>query len=137
MHSLPTLDDIANRLGELGLSYWLPVIHRWLSRFKGLEDFMDPSMHPTLAVLEVLEQFSEAPGREELAQKLSCLDFLTLRVRHTEATGSIWDSRVEPFMDYCCRGKVEVWQSDREYPSPNDTRDWLLANIPIFSPSIH
>lgn len=135
MHTTPSLDDIANRLGEVGLSLMLPVLHRWLSRFKGLEEYMAPAMHPLNAVYRSLLGMTDPPYTcEELAQRLSVLDFLTLRAKLADQPGVRWDSRMESFLDFCCKGKIEVWQSDQEYPAPEATQAWLLANIPIFHP---
>ena len=83
------MDMISDRLIELGMTHWLPVLHQWLRQYRGLEEHIDCQEDwPENLVIECLDTYLASNTRPasdaELGEALSRLDFLTWWVRHED-----------------------------------------------------
>jgi hypothetical protein len=134
------MDLIADRLVQLGMTHWLPVLHKWLRQYRGLEQFIDCDEDwPENLVLECLDGFLAQERRpendEELGNALSRLDFLTWRVRHED--GERWkplEQRLDSFID---AGTAYSWQWDTERPEPQETQAWFVEQLNAVQTSAH
>lgn len=116
------MDRVSERLVTLQASRWLPVLHRWLSQYRGLYEVISgDSEAPESQIYMLLEQL-ESIDDGDLAARLARLDFLTWRARSDRQA---WNPLEVPFHRFWVDG-VAVWQSDREYPEPAQTERWLL-----------
>jgi len=116
------MDRVSERLVTLQASRWLPVLHRWLSQYRGLYEVISgDSEAPESQIFMLLEQL-ESIDDDDLAARLARLDFLTWRARNEKQA---WNPLEVPFNRFWVDG-VAVWQSDREYPKPAQTERWLL-----------
>ncbi len=138
------MDRISERLVMLKASRWLPVLHRWLSQYRGLYDVISgDSESPESQIAALLEQMSVPVDDGVLAARLARLDFLTWRARIGNQPWrplkapflSIWSKRVSnEAATEAPEVAVSVWQSDREYPEPAETEKWLLACLREIAP---
>lgn len=125
------MDRISVRLVALHAARWLPVLHRWLSQYRGLYDVIAvDSESPESQIFALLEQMVAPVDDGHLAARLACLDFLTWRARLEKQP---WKPLEVPFQQFWNEG-VAIWQSDREYPEPAETERWLLACIREIAP---
>ncbi len=118
-----TMDHISERLVALQAARWLPVLHAWLSQYRGLYDVISgDSESPESQISVLLEQIDIPLDDNDLAARLARLDFLTWRARNGAQP---WAPLEVPFQQFWVEG-VAIWQSDREYPEPTETEQWLL-----------
>ncbi len=121
------MDRVSERLVTLKAARWLPVLHGWLSQYRGLyECIAADSESPESQIGMLLEQMVAPIDDADLAERLSRLDFLTWRARRD---GQRWNPLSIPFHEFWVDGTTTVWQSDREYPEPATTQQWLLASL--------
>ena len=115
-----TLDHISDRLVQLEMTHWLPVLHVWLRQYRGLEQNIECFEDwPENLVLECLDTFLASqvfPSDSELSEALARLDFLTWRVRHEN--GKRWQPLEESYESFCDHQKTIIWQWDSEIPEP-------------------
>jgi hypothetical protein len=123
-HVSEIMDRVSDRLVTLQASRWLPVLHRWLSQYRGLyEVIAGDSEAPESQIYTLLEQLESPVEDGDLAAQLARLDFLTWRARNDRQA---WNPLEVPFHRFWADG-IAIWQSDREYPEPAETARWLLA----------
>ena len=125
------MDHVSERLVGLKAARWVPVLHCWLSQYRGLYDVISgDSESPESQIATLLEQRVDPIDDAELAARLARLDFLTWRARNGNKP---WHPLEMPFQQFW-EEEVTVWQSDREYPEPTETERWLLACLRDISP---
>lgn len=125
------MDRVSERLVALKAARWLPVLHRWLSQYRGLYDVIaGDSESPESQINTLLEQMGVPIDDGDLATRLARLDFLTWRARNGNQP---WNPLELPFQQFWVE-EVSIWQSDREYPEPAETERWLLACIREIAP---
>lgn len=127
------MDRVSERLVTLQASRWLPVMHRWLSQYRGLyEVIAGDSDSPESQIYALLEQVNAPVDDSDLAARLARLDFLTWRARHDRQA---WNPLEVPFHRFWVEVEgIAIWQSDREYPDPAETERWLLACLSGIAP---
>ncbi len=115
-----TLDHISDRLVQLRMTHWLPVLHVWLRQYRGLEqNIACLEDWPENLVLECLDTFLARevfPSDSDLSGALARLDFLTWRARHED--GIRWQPLEESYESFCDQQKTTIWQWDTEIPEP-------------------
>lgn len=125
------MDGVSERLVALKAARWLPVLHRWLSQYRGLYDVISgDSESPESQIHSLLEQMIVPIDDGDLAARLAHLDFLTWRARREKQP---WNPLEMPFQQFWT-DEVSIWQSDREYPEPAETERWLLACLREIAP---
>ena len=126
------MDMISDRLVELGMTHWLPVLHRWLRQYRGPEDHIDCREDwPEYLVIECLDTHLASNTRPasdaELGDTLSRLDFLTWRVRHED--GERWKPLEETYESFVLDGVPITWQWDTEIPEPPVTQAYFAEQL--------
>lgn len=125
------MDRVSERLVTLKAAHWLPVLHRWLSQYRGLYDVIaGDSESPESQIYAMLEQMNAPVDDGDLAGRLAHLDFLTWRARLERQA---WNPLEMPFQKFWS-AEVSIWQSDREFPEPAETAHWLLACLREIAP---
>lgn len=126
------MDMISDRLIELGMTRWLPVLHKWLRQYRGLEQHIDCQEDwPEYLVMECLDTYlasNTRPDSAELGDALSRLDFLTWRVRHED--GERWRPLEESYdKAWHESASAESSKIDRYYQLHQQFGDYTFAAL--------
>lgn len=126
MNTESLMDRISAALVNMQAARWVPVLHQWLAQYRGLHEAISADSNtPEDQILSMLEQLKYPLDDDDLAQRLSRLDFLTWRARLDQTP---WKPLEQPFHVFWTNGVV-IWQSDKEYPLPQETKAWLLNRL--------
>lgn len=127
---LEIMDRVTERLSQLCMTYWLPVLHKWLAHYRGLCEFCvsEPHELPASHVLELLDSYKEPPTDVQLAHDLARLDFLCYGVGHLDQT-DLWNPEVESLGEFMKCGPCTCWPTDTEKPPPKVTETKLLKAL--------
>lgn len=125
MNTAEQMDHISSALVRLHAARWVPVLHQWLSQYRGLHDVIHTdSDTPESQILAVLGQM-DTLNDGDLAQRLSRLDFLTWRARLGQTPWKPLEVSFNAFWT----SDAKIWQSDREFPASDETQAWLLEKL--------
>jgi hypothetical protein len=115
--------ELVAKLAQHHLTEYKQMLVLWLDRWLGLEfQLMTIEELPVWQVIVAVEG-----GAQGLIARLARLDFLCWRIGTDNA---YWDWRVEKMRDFVAReGVPRAFQVEREYPDPEVTEDWLLAQL--------
>ena len=150
-HNLPVrhmTDDhhapyaIARYLDALKLNGWCEVLMLWLGQYDGLEQYLEPSDNPPIAVRELLARYVANGQRifpKTIAADLAALPFLHYRAKLMGGTQTLWDPLETSFIDFA-QDEVAVWRGETPIPDTDVTKATLLsmlmrAQMPELRPS--
>ncbi len=128
---LEIMDGITERLSQLCLMDWVPVVRKWLAHYRGFCEFccsVAPRQLPAYYVLRLLESYEAPPDNARLSHDLARLDFLAQRVGHI-GERDVWNPQVESLPEFMSRGPCTCWGLPTEYPSPDVTERKLLQAL--------
>jgi hypothetical protein len=119
--------ELVQLLEHTSLSCWKKPLLTWLAGFAGMEnELMRAEETPAFQVYHCMAAIRDETA-EQIAVRLSVLDFLTWRFADPTNLSIRWDFRRESLADFGQRiPAYRVWQSDTEYPEPLATQTWLL-----------
>jgi hypothetical protein len=128
--SPPPLYAITERLSKWDMMDWLVVVTHWLSRYHGIEALLScRDQHPARQILALLNSLSTRPSDNELAQRLSRLDFLLWRISRADECAKRWNPFEASLCQYLDGDPPVAWQWDNEYPAAGETETWLLQEL--------
>lgn len=129
MNNNDLLAAMIPHLTRIGADSWQPVLARWLTLYQGFySEIRGDEPHPLeQQVLMALEQCEHVADDDALADRLARLDFLTWRARAASQPWNPLEQAFTTFLAQHTRAGIHIWQSDKEYPSPRETKEWLLS----------